>query len=356
MNSYIETNIAITLKKNNIKLSFDINYIKDISHKQSVFINNDNISKITETKCRELLKAFECNDTEINKLVLPRISPTFNPKNIIYQLTPIIYEMMRQSFEDYIVKPNAMIDNKDIKKLIEKSVKTTVNYEEFNILPKNIQALYEYDKYSHKDDKDAAEFIYDFIKKNQEYITQICISINDYQGKYLNIKTEQLDNDKYHLLINKKITKISRGTPANAVPIYQIKDEYQNIFNKFDEERFTSGINLDLLSKLDGNLITMYYHIQSDELINKIKELRNKAQNAFMANKPNPLTDEEVKIITKPFYLSSDNNIPIKCYTPLYTEQKVNNEYAHKLNNALPKEVDVDDLMYLFEFITHNLI
>ena len=74
-----------------------------------------------------------------------------------------------------------------------------------------------------------------------------------------------------------------------------------------------------------------------------------KAEEEILNKKDNPLTDDELKILTKPLNITKDNDIPV----PDYDFYKVmlkpidNKDFVSPVDNRVINEVSIDDFYEL---------
>lgn len=346
----IDTNI--TLSKNNVNLTLDLNYdLKE--NKQQIFIDNKNITDLDYYKTYDLLHNFGCTNEEINDFELFQKYETMNKNNISLILDEKVYQKREAILNKYINTPKAVIHNKSELELFKLPNEKVINIDTFHGLPIDKQLLY-HNYSNHSNGFDDYEYITKFINKYQKYIIDIQAYITVYNDSYIKIHINKINN-YYNVTITKDVCLYGEKLIIDTIPIHEINKELAKFFNNFDESKFTKGLRPNILKKLDNNISSKFRYLISNELFNKIDELKNKARNSLLNNKPNPLTPDEIKIINMPIIMTLNTDKCPDGYISLNKDIKINQDYIDLLTGATPKNVNLNDIMYLFDFI-HNKI
>lgn len=342
----------ITLAKNNVNLAFDLNYdLKE--NKQQIFINNKNITELDYDTMFDLLHKFGCSNDEINDFELFRKYETIDKNSISIILDEEVYKKREAIFDKYINTPNAVINNKSELELFKLPNEKAINIDTFNKLPKDKQALYNQCRNTVQRFNDY-RYLTKFINKYQKYIVDIQAYISVYNDSYIKIRINKINNN-YNAVITKDVYLYGKKLIIDTVPIQKINKELAEFFNNFDESRFTKGLKPKILEKLNKNITPEFSYLISNELLNKIGELKNKALKALINGKPNPLTLNEIKISNMPIIMPLNTDKCPDGYRFLNKSIKINQNYIDLLKGATPKNVNLADIMYLFDFI-HNKI
>lgn len=343
----------ITLAKNNVNLAFDLNYdVKE--NKQQIFIDNKNITELDYDTMFALLKKFGCSNDEINDFELFRKYETMNTNNISFILDEKVYQKREAILEKYINTSKAVINNKSELELFELPNEKAINNNTFHKLPIDKQLLYHSYK-NHSNGFDDYEYITKFINKYQKYIVDIQAYITVYNDSYIKIHINKINNN-YNAVITKDVYLYGKKLIIDTIPIHEINKELAKFFNNFDESRFTKGLRPNILKKLNNNITSEFSYLISNELLNKIGELKNKARNSLLNNKPNPLTPDEIKIINMPIILTLNTDKCPDGYRFLNKSIKINQNYIDLLTGATPKNVNLKDIIYLFDFIHDKIL
>lgn len=342
----------ILLSKNNIDLAFDLNYdVKE--NKQQIFINNKNITELDYDIMFDLLHKFGCTNDEINAFELFQKFETMNTNNISFILDEKVYQKRKAILERYINTPKAVINNKSELELFELPNEKAINNNTFHKLPIDKQLLYH--SYSnHSNGFDDYEYITKFINKYQKYIIDIQAYITVYNDSYIKIHIHKINN-YYNVTITKDVCLYGKKLIIDTVPIHEINKELAEFFNDFNESKFTKDLKPNILKKLNKNIKPEFSYLMSDELLNKINKLKNKALQALINGKPNPLTLDEIKITNMWTLITLNTDKCPDGYIFLNKSIKINQDYIDLLKGATPKNVNLNDIMYLFDFI-HNKI
>lgn len=342
----------IKLSKNNVNLCFDLQY----NHKQSnhkIFINDENITDLDYYKTYDLLHKFGCTNNEINAFELFQKFETMNTNNISLILDEKVYQKQEAILNKYINTPKAVIHNKSELELFKLPNEKVINIDTFHRLPIDKQLLY-HSYNNHSNGFDDYEYITKFINKYHKYIIDIQAHITVYNDSYIKIHINKIHNN-YNAIITKDVYLYGEKLIIDTIPIHEINKELAKFFNNFDESKFTKGLRPNILKKLDNNISSEFSYLISNELLNKIDELKNKATNSLLNNKPNPLTPDEIKIINMPIIMTLNTDKCPDGYIFLNKSIKINQDYIDLLTGATPKNVNLNDIIYLFDFI-HNKI
>lgn len=343
----------IVLSKNNVNLAFDLNHdLKE--NQQQIFINDKNITELDYHTMFELLQKFGCSNDEINDFELFRKYETIDKNRISIILDKEVYKKREIIFDKYINTPKAVINNKSELELFKLPNEKTINIDTFNKLPIDKQLLYHSYK-NHSNGFDDYEYITKFINKYQKYIIDIQAYITVYNDSYIKIHINKINN-YYNVTITKDVCLYGKKLIIDTIPIHEINKELAKFFNNFDESKFTKGLRPNILKKLDNNISSKFSYLISNELFNKIDELKNKARNSLLNNKPNPLTPDEIKIINMPIIMTLNTDKCPDGYISLNKDIKINQDYIDLLTGATPKNVNLNDIIYLIDFINNKIL
>ena len=342
----------ITLSKNNVNVSFDLDYDVKENHQQ-IFINNKNITELDYDTMFDLLHKFGCSNDEINDFKLFQKFETIDKNRISIILDEEVYKKREAIFDKYINTPKAIITNKSELELFKLPNEKAINIDTYNKLSKDKQALYNQCRNSVQRFNDY-KYLTKFIKKYQKYIVNIKAYITVYNDSYIKIRINKI-NSYYNAVITKDVCLYGERLTIDTVPSHEINKELAKFFNGFDESRFTKDLKPNVLQKLNKNITPEFSYIISNELLNKIGELKNKALKALINGKPNPLTLDEIKITNMPIIMTLNTDKCPNDYSFLNKSIKVNQDYIDLLTGAQPKNVNLNDITYLFDFI-HNKI
>ena len=346
----IDTNIK--LSKNNVNLCFDLQY----NHKQSnhkIFINDENITDLDYYETYDLLHKFGCTNNEINDFELFRKYETMNTNNISFILDEKVYQKREAILKKYINTPKAVINNKSELELFELPNEKAINNNTFHKLPIDKQLLYHNYK-NHSNGFNDYEYITKFINKYQKYIVDINSYITVYNDSYIKIHINKIHNN-YNAIITKDVYLYGEKLIIDTIPIHEINKELAEFFNDFNESKFTKDLKPNILKKLNKNIKPEFSYLMSNELSDKIDKLKNKALQALIKGKPNPLTLDEIKITNMWTLLTLNTDKCPDGYIFLNKSIKINQDYIDLLTGATPKNVNLNDIIYLFDFI-HNKI
>lgn len=342
----------IMLSKNNVNLTFDLNYdLKE--NKQQIFIDNKNITELDYNTMFDLLHKFGCSTDEINDFKLFQKFETIDKNRISIILDEDVYKKREVIFDKYINTPKAVITNKSELELFKLPNEKAINIDTYNKLSKDKQALYNQCRNSIQRFNDY-KYLTEFINKYQKYIVNINSYITVYNNSYIKIHINKINNN-YNAVITKDVYLYGEKLIIDTVPIQEINKELAEFFNSFDESRFTKDLKPKILKKLNKNIKPEFSYLMSDELLNKIGKLKNKALQALINGKPNPLTLNEIKIINMWILITLNTDKCPDGYNFLNKSIKINQAYIDLLKGATPKNVNLNNIMYLFDFI-HNKI
>ena len=342
----------ILLSKNNVNLAFDLNHdLKE--NQQQIFIDDKNITELDYHTMFELLQKFGCSNDEINDFELFRKYETIDKNRISIILDEKVYQKREAILNKYINTPKAVIHNKSELELFKLPNEKVINIDTFHRLPIDKQLLY-HSYNNHSNGFDDYEYITKFINKYHKYIIDIQAHITVYNDSYIKIHINKIHNN-YNAIITKDVYLYGEKLIIDTIPIHEINKELAKFFNNFDESKFTKGLRPNILKKLDNNISSEFSYLISNELLNKIDELKNKATNSLLNNKPNPLTPDEIKIINMPIIMTLNTDKCPDGYIFLNKSIKINQDYIDLLTGATPKNVNLNDIIYLFDFI-HNKI
>ena len=300
-----------------------------------------------------MLQKFGCTNDEINAFELFQKFETMNTNNISFILDEKVYQKQEAILNKYINTPKAVINNKSDLELFKLPNEKAINNNTFHKLPIDKQLVYHSYK-NHSNGFDDYEYITKFIKKYQKYIIDIQAHITVYNNSYIKIHINKINN-YYNAVITKDVCLYGEKLIIDSVPSHEINKELAEFFNDFDESKFTKGLRPNILKKLDNNISSKFSYLISNELLNKIDKLKNKAKNSLLNGKPNPLTPDEIKIINMPIIMTLNTDKCPDGYMSLNKDIKINQDYIDLLTGATPKNVNLNDIMYLFDFI-HNKI
>lgn len=342
----------IMLSKNNVNLTFDLNYdLKE--NKQQIFIDNKNITELDYNTMFDLLHKFGCSTDEINDFKLFQKFETIDKNRISIILDEDVYKKREVIFDKYINTPKAVITNKSELELFKLPNEKAINIDTYNKLSKDKQALYNQCRNSIQRFNDY-RYLTKFINKYQKYIVNINTYITVYNDSYIKIHVYKINN-YYNAVITKDVYLYGEKLIIDKVPIQEINKELAEFFNSFDESRFTKDLKPKILKKLNKNIKPEFSYLMSDELSDKIDKLKNKALQALIKGKPNPLTLDEIKITNMWTLITLNTDKCPDGYILLNKSIKINQDYIDLLKGATPKNVNLNDIMYLFDFI-HNKI
>lgn len=343
----------ILLSKNNVNLAFDLNHdLKE--NQQQIFIDDKNITELDYHTMFELLQKFGCSNDEINDFELFQKFETMNKNNISLILDEKVYQKREAILDKYINTPKAVIHNKSELELFKLPNEKVINIDTFHRLPIDKQLLYH--SYSnHSNGFDDYEYITKFINKYQKYIIDIQAYITVYNDSYIKIHINKINN-YYNVTITKDVCLYGEKLIIDTILIQEINKELAEFFNGFDESRFTNGLRPNIYKKVNKNITPEFGYIISNELINKIGELKNKALQALIKGKPNPLTPDEIKITNMPIIMTLNTDKCPNGYSFLNKDIKINQDYIDLLTGATSKNVNLNDIMYLFDFINNKIL
>ena len=342
----------ILLSKNNVNLAFDLNHdLKE--NQQQIFIDDKNITELDYHTMFELLQKFGCSNDEINDFKLFRKYETIDKNRISIILDKEVYKKREIIFDKYINTPKAVINNKKELELFKLPNEKTINIDTFNKLSKDKQALDHQCRRSVQRFNDY-KYLTKFIKKYQKYIIDIQAHITVDNRDYVNIDIAKTNNN-YNAIITKSVFLYRDLLTIDTVPSNEINKEFAKFFDGFDESRFTNGLRFNLLKKLNKNITPEFRYFISDELLNKINKLKNKALQALINGKPNPLNLDEIKIINLPMVLPLNIDKCPDGYSFHTKVIKINQDYIDLLTGAEPKDVNLKDIIYLFNFINNKI-
>lgn len=192
---------------------------------------------------------------------------------------------------------------------------------------------------------------------NNKYIDNTGIDAPDL-NLYLNTKfyinnldKQKVEKDIFIFNTNHRYCNIE----LTAIPIIEINNEFNSIFKDFDEERFTTGIKPNLLNQLKDNIITCYKFEITDETKNQKANIRNKIKTQLLKGKYPNLTEEEKHIDhLLDEIISTDPNVP-EGYIFKDKYISINDEFQSILRDTNPKQITLDDVLYLLKFIENLL-
>ena len=342
----------IILSKNNVNLTFDLNYdLKE--NKQQIFIDNKNITELDYNTMFALLQKFGCSNNEITDFELFQKYETIDKNRISIILDEEVYKKRETIFDKYIKTPNAVINKKSELELFKLPNEKAINIDTYNKLPKDKQALYNQCRNSIQRFNDY-KYLTEFINKYQKYIVDINSYITVYNDSYIKIHINKIHNN-YNAIITKDVYLYGEKLIIDTIPIHEINKELAEFFNDFNESKFTKDLKPNILKKLNKNIKPEFSYLMSNELSDKIDKLKNKALQALIKGKPNPLTLDEIKITHMWTLITLNTDKCPDGYIFLNKSIKINQDYIDLLTGATPKNVNLNDIIYLFDFI-HNKI
>lgn len=351
---FTQTNIdaQIILSNNNVNLAFDLNYdVKE--NQQQIFIDDKNITELDYDKTYELLQKFGCSNNEINDFKLFQKYETIDKNRINIILDKEVYKKRELIFDKYRNTPNAIINNKKELELFKLPNEKAINIDTYNKLSKDKQALDHQCRCSVQRFNDY-KYLTKFIKKYQKYIVDIQAHITVYNKDYVKINITKTNNN-YTAVITKDVFLYHELLTIDTIPSQEINKELAKFFNGFDESRFTKDLRPNIFKKLNKNITPEFRYLISNELLNKINKLKNKALQALINGKPNPLTLDEIKIINLPIVLPLNIDECPDGYSFHTKVIKINQNYIDLLTGATPKNVNLKDIIYLFNFINSKI-
>lgn len=357
--------LNVYFKKNDVELNLYYNSLaEELKDKTSVVIINYKNSRAKHSsQPKEDLKQFGLTKDEIEKILLIKEFNVINPRKSIFELKYGIDSEAETKLKD-IIHGNTDVKLTSLElEILNKSLKETILYNEYQDLPDEKKDLY---KYKTTTDNDIIRETYKFINnmsvKYKEDMTYIAANANIYLHNAGVIFIAQQDMRKSKQITNLSVYKnreMYRGNTYNmtSIPITMLNKNFETMFVNFDEERFMTGLDKNILNDWNENLIREYDFILTYEAKKKIKELEEKAKEAILNGDNNPLTPNEIAIINMlKSICKQDENTPDMYAKDSYMyRQDLKSDYLTKLKRAKPKNISIDDLMYLLNFMLDKI-
>lgn len=351
-------------KNNDVELNLYYNSLYDkLEEKTSVEINSIDIKLINIFQIKDMLSKFGLTPDEIKKILLIRKFNVINPQKSTFELKYGIDSEAELRLKEIIYgDTDVKLTNLELD-ILNKRLKKNISYDEYQSLPDDKKDLYRYKNTTDNDIiLETYKFINDVSNKYKEYITYIAVNVNMSSDNAGVIFTAQQDMQKSKQITNLDVYKninLYRNTiyGITSIPITMLNKDFAETFKDFDEKRFMTGLDENIINDWDKNIIKEYDFILSYEAKEQIKKLEEKAKTAILKGENNPLTPDELALINMPKSICKhDDNTPnMYKKTDCAHKEDLKADYLTKLRKAKPKHISIDDVMYLLDFMLDKI-
>lgn len=373
----MNTNLILNTKinKNNIIINIEYDIYVDSHFKANSYMDELTVSfapgssnfvlnDMDESSIKEKLLNFGCTQEEIEKFINLAKFGTVDINYIKFKIYDYDYAYINAkiTLDAILTGKNSKLTEIQ-KKLLKNEIKREVTYDEYIKLPKNEKSIYRQWPYDYMCISNNINFINRFITKYQDNIEFISInakvntnSANPYSR--LAVQTETIIKDSHLVKFNKYYQEKGMSLiSTHNVPLVELHPEFENAFTDFDETRFVSGLIPNIFKEFNDNIITTYKFKPTEEFIEKIKDLRKIATDAIINDKPNPLSKDEIKLITSHTQIILDTDkAPDGYKLSSIVSKNIKPEYYNKLNNNKDKVVNTSDVLYLLNYINCHIM
>lgn len=380
----MNTNLILNTKlnKNNIIINIEYDVCVDSHFKANSYMDkliisfapgsyNFVLNHMDESDIKERLLNFGCTQEEIQKFINLAKFDTVDTDYIKFRIYDYEYIDAQIVLDEIFAGKDSKLTNIQ-KKLLRNELKHEITYNEYIKLPKNEQSIYEKYSYDYMCINNNLKFINEFITKHQDDIEFISVtaklntnSCNPYSR--LEIQTtpiapinasNQKIKDFYLIEFNKYYQEKGMSLiSTHNVPLIELHPEFEDAFTDFNETKFTSGLIPDIFKEFNDNIITTYKFKQTEEFIEKIKDLQKAATEAIINDNPNPLSKNEIQLINSPIYITlNTDKAPDGYKLSSIVSKTLKPEYYNKLNNTKDKIVNTSDILYLLNYINCHIM
>ena len=313
------------------------------------------LHKMSDKQIKDFLKSFSCTQDDVKKFIHIRDHGNIDKlKTVYYFDTDLVKNKLNPILNDIILYDKEDTLTLSQKKALRGEYENEINFDTYKHLSKEEKEFY-YIGYSNiAEGYKLIEFLNSFITKNDKYIHEcsfnchLKLQSDDILNEiYISVDKDTVFLDKY-ININKPC---NININVTAIPLTELSPLCERIFKSFNEDKFISNLQPELIKNLKNNIKTLCVFEQTRETKETIAKLKDLAKNDIINNRPISLTEDQRYLIKQPKYITTD--IPPKRYVITKTKYlQVDKDYNEKLKNCNYNKTGVEDMIFITNFIT----
>lgn len=314
------------------------------------------LHKMSDKQIKDFLKSFSCTQDDVKKFINIRDHGNIDKlKTVYYFDTDLVKNKLNPILDDIILYHKEDTLTLSQKKALRNEYENEIDFDTYKHLSEEEKEFY-YIGYSNiAEGYKLIEFLNSFITKNDKYIHEcsfnchLKLQSDDILNEiYISIDKDTVFLDKY-ININKPC---NININVTAIPLTELSPLCERIFKSFNEDKFISNLQPELIKNLKNNIKTLCVFEQTRETKETIAKLKDLAKNDIINNRPISLTEDQRYLIKQPKYITTD--IPPKGYVITKTKYlQVNKDYNEKLKNYNYNKTSVKDMIFIMNLITN---
>lgn len=326
-----------------------------------ISINDEDLNRIWSEDIpatKDEIKKFGLTDGEISKIMLFRKYNTISHEDIIFKLLNYKIKDAKDAMSKIMTNSKAAKLTDTQIKILKREMKPFIDYNEYIKLSDDDKAAYSFYTNKNNNISENYKFLNELIIKYKSYIAniQLYIVIKDKNAVTFDTAFDKSLINKIKFNIQKQIYSDINYMPyITSVPIIELSNEFADVFKDFEESRFVDGLINNLMNQLKDNIITKYEFKLNSETLEKINQIKAKAQIQILNGETNILSSDEKTLIQMPVEITTLTPDEPNNYILHSQYRDLNDEYKNILKQAKPKTITLNDILYLLKFI-ENLI
>lgn len=314
------------------------------------------LHKMSDKQIKDFLKSFSCTQDDVKKFINIRDHGNIDKlKTVYYFDTDLVKNKLNPILDDIILYDKEDTLTLSQKKALREEYEKEIDFDTYKNLSEEEKEFY-YIGYSNIiEGYKLIGFLNSFITKNDKYIHECSFNC------HLKLQSDDTLNEIY-ISVDKNTTFLDKymtiNKPCNinlnvtAIPLTELSPLCKRVFKNFNEDKFISNLQPELLKDLKNNVKTICVFKQTQKTTEKIDKLKDVVKNDIINNRPISLTEKQRNFIKQPKYITTD--VPPKGYEITKTKYlQVDKEYNEKLKNYNYNKTSVEDMLSIVNFITN---
>lgn len=331
----------------NYKITFDkLDY-----HSEEI-----DLHKMSDKQIKDFLESFNYTKDDIKKFIHIRDHGNIDKlKTVYYFDTELVKNKLNPILDDIILYDKEDTLTLNQKKALRNEYENKIDFDTYKSLSEEEKEFYYVGCSGIAESYKLIRFLNSFITKNDRYIHDCKFNC------HLNLQSDDIFNE-IHISVDKNTIFLDKymtiNKPCNinlnvtTIPLTELSPLCKRVFKNFNEDKFISNLQPELLKDLKNNVKTICVFKQTQETTEKIDKLKDVIKNDIINNRPISLTEKQRNFIKQPKYITTD--VPPKGYEITKTKYlQVDKEYNEKLKNYNYNKTDVEDMLSIINFITN---